>query len=117
MGFSAHRAYSIGIATASSLETHLLAKQGSTIYTIQLGFNLIWTPLFFVAKGPIEATVLVAALTCVVGYLAYLWGQVDAIAGWALVPYVGWLVCLLYAFRNIEDWLLTSLGIRNLSNC
>ena len=117
MGFSAHRAYSIGIARTSSLETHLLAQQGSTIYTIQLGFNLIWTPLFFVAKRPIEATVLVAALTCVVGYLAYLWGQVDAIAGWALVPYVGWLVCLLYAFRNIEDWLLTSLGIRNLSNC
>lgn len=23
--------------------------------------------------------------------MAYVWGQVDAVAGWALVPYLGWL--------------------------
>lgn len=116
MGFAAHRAYSAGIAS-TSLETQLLARQGCTIYTIQLGFNLLWTPLFFVAKRSIEATVLVAALTCVVGYLVYIWGQVDAIAGWALVPYVGWLVCLQNAFQNIEDWVLTLLGVCDISNC
>ena len=86
------------MARTSSLETHLLAKQGATIYTIQLGLNLIWMPLFFVAKRPIEATVDVAALTCAVGYLTYLWGQVDAIAGWALAPYLVWLVCLYCTF-------------------
>ncbi len=103
MGFSAYRAYSTGMAGTSLLETHLLAKQGATIYTIQLGLSLIWMPLFFVAKRPIEATVHIAALTCVVGYLTYLWGQVDAIAGWALAPYLGWLVCLYYAFWYVED--------------
>jgi benzodiazapine receptor len=53
---------------------------------------LIWMPLFFTLKRPIEATVDIVALTGVVGYLTYLWGQVDPVAGWALAPYLGWLV-------------------------
>ncbi|RDW95246.1 hypothetical protein BP5796_01009 [Coleophoma crateriformis] len=91
MGFAAYRAYSTGLAPTASLESHLLTKQGATLYTIQLGLNLAWMPLFFVAKRPIEATVDILALTGVVGYLAYVWGQVDAVAGWALAPYLGWL--------------------------
>jgi benzodiazapine receptor len=98
MGFSAYRAYSTGMARTSSIETQLLAKQGATLYTIQLGLNLLWMPLFFVAKRPIEATVDFVALAGLVGYLTYLWGQVDAIAGWALAPYLGWLVCSYSAF-------------------
>jgi translocator protein len=62
-----------------------------TLYTIQLGLNLIWMPLFFGLKRPIEATVDIVALTGVVGYLTYIWGQVDEVAGWTLVPYLGWL--------------------------
>lgn len=48
-------------------------------------------PLFFGLKRPIEATIDIIALTGVTGYLAYTWGQVDAVAGWALAPYLGWL--------------------------
>lgn len=48
-------------------------------------------PLFFVAKRPVEATVDIVALTGTTAYLAYVWGQVDPVAGWALVPYLGWL--------------------------
>lgn len=48
-------------------------------------------PLFFRFKRPIEATVDIVALTGVTGYLAYIWGQVDEVAGWALAPYVAWL--------------------------
>ncbi|RDW88174.1 hypothetical protein BP6252_00206 [Coleophoma cylindrospora] len=91
MGFAAYRAYSTGLAPTASLESHLLTKQGATLYTIQLGLNLVWMPLFFVAKRPIEATVDILALSGVVGYLAYVWGQVDPVAGWALAPYLGWL--------------------------
>lgn len=47
--------------------------------------------MFFYFKRPIEATVDIVALTGTVGYLTYLWGQVDPVAGWALVPYLGWL--------------------------
>ena len=48
-------------------------------------------PLFFHLKRPIEATVDIVTLTGMVGYLTYIWGQVDEVAGWALAPYLGWL--------------------------
>ncbi|PBP26258.1 TspO/MBR family protein, partial [Diplocarpon rosae] len=75
MGFSAYRAYSTGMSTLASTEKHLLTKQGATLYTIQLGLNLIWMPLFFGLKRPIEATVDIIALSGVTGYLTYIWGQ------------------------------------------
>ena len=48
-------------------------------------------PLFFKFKRPIEATVDIVCLTGVTGYLTYIWSQVDAIAAWGIVPYLGWL--------------------------
>lgn len=68
-----------------------MKQQGATLYTIQLGLNLIWMPLFFGWKRPIEASVDIVGLTGVVGYLAYVWGQVDEQAGWLLAPYLAWL--------------------------
>lgn len=53
--------------------------------------NLIWMPLFFRLKRPIEATVDIVALLGVTGYLTYVWGQVDEVSGWLLAPYLGWL--------------------------
>jgi len=101
MGYSAYRAYSVGLAPTASLRSHLLTKQGATLYTIQLGLNLIWMPLFFWAKRPIEATVDIVALTGVTGYLAYVWGQVDATAGWLLAPYLGWLGVATYLSAGV----------------
>lgn len=66
-------------------------QQGATLYTIQLGLNLIWMPLFFKFKRPIEATVDIVCLTGVTGYLAYIWSQIDQVAAWGIAPYVGWL--------------------------
>lgn len=66
-------------------------KHGATLYTIQLALNLIWMPLFFRFKAPIAATVDIVALTGTVGYLTYIWGQIDEVAGWCLAPYLGWL--------------------------
>lgn len=48
-------------------------------------------PLFFRFQCPIEATIDVVALTGVTGYLTYVWGQVDEVAGYCLLPYLGWL--------------------------
>ena len=48
-------------------------------------------PLFFHLKRPIEATVDIVALTGTVGYLTYIWSQVDEVAAWGMVPYLGWL--------------------------
>lgn len=71
-------------------------QQGATLYTIQLGLNLIWMPLFFGLKRPVEAMVDITLLTGVTGYLINIWGQVDPVAGWALVPYFGWLTFASY---------------------
>ncbi len=51
----------------------------------------MWMPLFFVLKRPIEATVHSVALTGTVGYLTYIWSQVDPVAAWSIAPYLGWL--------------------------
>lgn len=73
--------------------------------------NLIWMPLFFGLQRPIEATVDVVALAGVTGYLTYLWGQVDERAGWALVPYVGWLCFASYLSAGcgyLNNWNFTN---------
>jgi benzodiazapine receptor len=64
-------------------------------------------PLFFVAKRPVEATIDIVALTATTGYLTYIWGQVDPVAGWALVPYLGWLGFATYLSAGVgylNDW-------------
>ncbi|KAI9819530.1 MAG: hypothetical protein M1827_006979 [Pycnora praestabilis] len=84
-----------------------LTKQGATLYTIQLGLNLIWMPLFFKFRRPIEATADITLLTGVTAYLTYIWGQVDEVAGWTLVPYLGWLGFATYLSAGVgylNDW-------------
>lgn len=64
-------------------------------------------PLFFHFKRPVEATVDIVALTGVTGYLTYIWGQVDEVAGWALAPYLGWLTFATYLSAGagyLNDW-------------
>ncbi|KAL1297671.1 hypothetical protein AAFC00_006223 [Neodothiora populina] len=90
MGYAAYRAWNTGMNSWDPAKIEL-TKQGATLYTIQLALNLIWMPLFFNLKRPIAATVDVAVLTGVTGYMAYIWSQVDEVAGYALVPYLGWL--------------------------
>ncbi|KAI4200573.1 MAG: hypothetical protein LQ350_003820 [Teloschistes chrysophthalmus] len=90
MGFAAYRAWTTG-STSINPQTVQLTKQGATLFTIQLGLNLVWMPLFFRLKRPIEATVDIVALTGVTGYLTYIWSQVDTVAAWSLAPYLGWL--------------------------
>ncbi|KAK4507860.1 hypothetical protein PRZ48_001595 [Zasmidium cellare] len=90
MGYAAYRAWTTGMNSFDARKV-ILAKHGATLYTIQLALNLIWTPLFFGFKRPIEASVDIVALTGVTGYLAYIWGQVDEVSGWCLAPYLAWL--------------------------
>ena len=64
---------------------------GATLYTVQLGLNLVWMPLFFVKGWPVAATVDIVALTGTVGYLSYIWSKVDETAAYCMMPYLGWL--------------------------
>ncbi|PNS18564.1 Translocator [Sphaceloma murrayae] len=110
MGYASYRAWQTGMNSFDPRMV-LLAEEGATLYTIQLGLNLLWMPLFFGWKRPIEATVDIIALTGVTGYLTYLWGQVDEVASWCMVPYMGWLgfatyLCVGVGYLN--DWDLAS---------
>ncbi|KAF1975643.1 TspO/MBR-related protein [Bimuria novae-zelandiae CBS 107.79] len=110
MGYVAHRAWTIG-TTSVNPNTVSLAKQGATLYTIQLGLNFIWTPLFFGLNRPKAASVDILALGGTVSYLTYVWGQVDETSGWLLAPYLGWLgfatyLCISTGYLN--NWDFTS---------
>ncbi|ROT37457.1 benzodiazepine receptor family protein [Sodiomyces alkalinus F11] len=91
MGYAAYRAVSAGLSLSATSEQSDLARQGATLYTLQLALNLVWTPLFFVLRRPVEALVDIVALLGLNAYLAYTWGQVDRISGLLLLPYLGWL--------------------------
>jgi translocator protein len=90
MGYAANRAWTVGMASdiPSVVEN---VRIGATLYTVQLGLNLVWMPLFFVKGWPIAATADIFALTGTVGYLTYVWGKVDDTASYCLMPYLGWL--------------------------
>lgn len=75
----------------SGPETVALARRSMTLYSIQLGLNLVWMPLFFAAKRPVEASVDIFGLVGLNGYLAYVWGSIDRTAGLLQMPYLAWL--------------------------
>ena len=90
MGYGAYRAWNVGLSSLDPLKAED-TRVGATLYTIQLGLNLLWMPLFFYMKRPVEATADIFALTGTVGYLTYVWSKVDPIASYCLMPYVAWL--------------------------
>ncbi|EKG09235.1 TspO/MBR-related protein [Macrophomina phaseolina MS6] len=106
MGYASYRAWSAGMSSPDPIKAEL-AKQGATLYTIQLGLNLIWTPIFFGLRRPVEAVADIVALTGTVGYLAYTWNQVDQVSAWLLAPYLAWLSFATYlsaGFGYLNDW-------------
>jgi len=95
MGYAAYRAWTTGTQSIDPRKV-TLAQQGATLYTIQLALNLIWMPLFFKFRRPIEATADIVALTGITGYMAYIWNEVDEVATYAILPYLGWLTYATY---------------------
>jgi translocator protein len=106
MGYGAYRAWTVGMSSLDPLKVED-ARRGATLYTVQLALNLLWMPLFFYLKRPIEATVDIFTLTGTVGYLTYVWGKVDPIASYCLMPYVAWLGFASYltvGVGHLNDW-------------
>ncbi|KAK3329028.1 TspO/MBR family-domain-containing protein [Apodospora peruviana] len=114
MGYAAYRAVNIGTSLLNSASTIAAARNGSTLYTIQLGLNLAWMPLFFGLGRPVAATLDIVSLLGVNGYLAYLWGgSVDRTAGWLLAPYLAWLGFATYltvGVGHLNGWDLTNIA-------
>lgn len=107
MGYASHRALTTGLNPLSSAASLQNAKHGATLYSIQLGLNYLWTPLFFGLKKPKAAAVDILALGGTVAYLTYVWAQVDSVAAWCLAPYLGWLgfaTYLNFGIGMLNDW-------------
>lgn len=107
MGYAAYRAVHYGTSPLSPASTIRIARHGATLYTIQLGLNLAWMPMFFTLRRPAAAVVNLVALLGLNGYLAYLWGSIDQVAGWCMVPYLGWLGFGTYLAAGtgyLNDW-------------
>lgn len=105
MGYAAYRIANIGLSPFNTPDNIATARHAMTLYTVQLGLNLIWTPLFFGLHRPIEASVDIISLLGVNAYLTYLYSLVDPVAAWLQVPYLGWL--------GFATYLCTSIGYLN----
>jgi benzodiazapine receptor len=116
MGYAAYRVANIGLSPFSSPETIVNTRQAMTLYSIQLGLNLIWTPLFFGLYRPIEASVDIVTLLGVNGYLTYLYSSIDPVSAWLQVPYLGWLTFATYlctTIGHLNNWDLASGEVNN----
>jgi benzodiazapine receptor len=91
MGYASYRAFTRGTMASSPPDAVRAAHDGVALYLAQLGLNLVWMPLFFAARRPVEATADLVALVGLNGYLAYTWARADEVAAWCLAPYLGWL--------------------------
>ncbi|KAI6246951.1 hypothetical protein HI914_05141 [Erysiphe necator] len=110
MGYAAHRAYRTGMSPLASTNQYHLTKQGATLYTIQLGLNFLWMPLFFGLRRPIESAIDIIALSGTVGYLSYVWSRVDPVASLLLTPYCAWLAFASYLTVGVgylNGWSIT----------
>jgi benzodiazapine receptor len=73
MGYAAHRAVTAGLNPLTSSVANVQdAKHAATLYTIQLGLNLAWMPLFF---GPYRAWL---------GFATYLTAGVGVMNNWRI---------------------------------
>ncbi|KAI0465810.1 TspO/MBR-related protein [Xylaria cf. heliscus] len=91
MGYAAHRAVTRAALPPLSYSLSVSAGDLQTLYSAQLGLNLIWMPLFFGLRRPALALADIVSLVSLNGYLAYLYFGVDNVAGWCMVPYLTWL--------------------------
>jgi benzodiazapine receptor len=74
----------------------LLGQYGATLYTIQLGLNAAWMLLFFGLLRPVEASINSVAHVVTIGYLVYIWSQVDSVAASLMAIYMIWLCFVTY---------------------
>jgi tryptophan-rich sensory protein len=80
-------------------------KAALTVYSIQLGLNLAWTPVFFglyPTLGPAAlwlALAIILALIAAVALTVLQFGPISRTAGLLLLPYVTWLV-----FASTLNW-------------
>ena len=83
--------------TLLAIATWRVARKGAVaalalwVYAFQLLFNVLWSLFFFTLHRPGWALVDIAILNVLVVAMVVLYGRIDRLAGWFIVPYVLWL--------------------------
>lgn len=79
-------------------------KPPLTLFAVQLGVNLLWSPLFFALKLRFAAFIWLLALLVLAILMASEFKKVRTAAGYLQLPYLLWL--LFAAYLNFGVWLL-----------
>jgi tryptophan-rich sensory protein len=62
-----------------------------TLFVLQLGLNLAWSPLFFAMHQVMAAVWLLIGIIVAALATTVVFGQIRPLAGWLMVPYLAWL--------------------------
>ena len=68
-------------------------------FAVQLALNLAWSPLFFGAHQITLALYLLVAIDLAVFVTVVLFFRVRRLAGWLMLPYLGWVL-----FATVLNW-------------
>ena len=93
MAYSAHR-------VASSSDPR--RERALALWWLQLGLNAAWTPVFFGARRPGAAAIVIGALLPAVAATAAVSARVDRRAGLLYAPYLAWSTYA--AALNVDIW-------------
>ncbi len=61
-----------------------------TLYWIQLGFNAIWSPLFFGLRSPLLGMIDIVLMLVLIAATLISFLRTDKVAGYLLIPYLAW---------------------------
>jgi translocator protein len=65
-------------------------RRALAMFLVQLAFNALWSPVFFGAKRPDIAFMVIVMLLGALGVTLAQFFRVDRLAGWMLIPYLLW---------------------------
>ncbi len=87
----------MGISAGLVLTSASAARRGvMTIWFFQLGFNFLWSILFFVCRSPLLGMIDIVVLDALVLLYMARSAKVRAGAAWLFVPYLCWIAFATY---------------------
>lgn len=90
MGIAAWRVWSQSDSDGTPPARRAAVRSALLIYGIQLGFNAIWSPVFFGLKRIDLALVIIVLMLAAIIETGRRFYRLDHPAAWLLLPYLGW---------------------------
>jgi tryptophan-rich sensory protein len=87
---SGYRVWAAPTSSASSMATPTARTRALRLWTLQLGLNASWSPLFFGRRQPVASAAVAVALVPAIAAYAVAARKVDRTAAALMLPYLGW---------------------------